>query len=180
MKHLDEIFRLADLDKKDLTQKALKLCEEAGEVAQAVLSYTKAPVCGYKNKNQGDILEEVSDVIIVALSIARKLGFSKEDINTVIENKLVKWEKKINDSKTKEHPDEEKHLGTINIPSEMKGVRELSFSEKVGVALVNYKGITIQVPTTQEEVIALCNKSMFWCHLCEDWECGDNTNPKKP
>ena len=99
MKHLDEIFRLADLDKKDLTQKALKLCEEAGEVAQAVLSYTKAPVCGYKNKNQGDILEEVSDVIIVALSIARKLELSKEDINTVIENKLAKWEKKINDSK---------------------------------------------------------------------------------
>ena len=177
MKHLDEIFRLADLDKKDLTQKALKLCEEAGEVAQAVLSYTKAPVCGYKNKNQGDILEEVSDVIIVALSIARKLELSKEDINTVIENKLAKWEKKINDSKR--YPDEEKPLGTIEIPSELKGPCDWYIREEPGIALVNYHGVAIQVPTTQEQVKELCRKSQHWCHLCEDWECGDNTNPKK-
>jgi len=174
MKHLDEIFRLADLDKKDLTQKALKLCEEAGEVAQAILSYTKAPVCGYKNKNQGDVLEELSDVIIVALSIARKLEFSKEDIDTVIENKLAKWEKKINDSEERKHP------GTIVVPPEMKELCEWHIKEEPGIALVNVEGVTIQVPTTQKQVEELCRKSVFWCHLCEDWECGDNTNPKKP
>ena len=146
MKHLDEIFRLADLDQKDLTQKALKLCEEAGEVAQAVLSYTKAPVCGYKNKNQGDVLEELSDVIIVALSIARKLEFSKEDIDTVIENKLAKWEKKINDSK------EQKHPGIIEIPPGMESSGDWNIKEGPGIALVNFNGVTIQVPTTQKQV----------------------------
>lgn len=94
----DLIKKVADTDKKNLEQTALKLMEECGEVAEAVLSYTKAPVCGYKGKTKEDIAEECSDVIIVAYTLlACKLGISKYDIADTILKKLGKWQTKIED-----------------------------------------------------------------------------------
>ncbi|MEG2985747.1 MAG: MazG-like family protein, partial [Peptostreptococcaceae bacterium] len=64
-----DIEKLTVIDKKTLVERTLKLSEEVGEVAQAVLSYSDACGCGYKNKTKEDVVEECLDVIIVASAI---------------------------------------------------------------------------------------------------------------
>ncbi|GAG14446.1 unnamed protein product [marine sediment metagenome] len=34
-------------------------------------------------------------------------------------------------------------------------------------------------PKTQKEVEEACKQGMQWCHICEDWDCGDNINLQK-
>jgi NTP pyrophosphatase (non-canonical NTP hydrolase) len=83
-------------DGKTLKERALKLTEEAGEVAGAVLSYTQAPGCGYKNKTKEDVIEECVDTIIVALNILSAVNdynVDEELIKEIINKKLDKWEK---------------------------------------------------------------------------------------
>ena len=95
--NFEEISRLTEIDKKTLLERTLKLSEETGEVAQAVLSYSKACGCGYKNKSKEDLLEECIDVIIVASSIISQSYDNDVDIENVkriYNKKLVKWKEK--------------------------------------------------------------------------------------
>lgn len=89
------LVKLCRLDKKDLVQKTLKTSEEVGELAEAVLSSTGAPTCGYKEKTKQDILSEAADVIICGHSVALEADFSIEDIDSAIQHKLQKWKDKI-------------------------------------------------------------------------------------
>ncbi|MCR8744074.1 MazG-like family protein [Romboutsia lituseburensis] len=94
---LDEIEKLTVLDSKTLVERTLKLSEEVGEVSQAVLSYTNACGCGYKNKSKEDIIEECLDVIIVASAIISQTYNNKIDEEKVIQiykSKLSKWKSK--------------------------------------------------------------------------------------
>lgn len=102
--------KLSLLDGKNLVEASLKLTEEVGEVAEAVLSNTKVHGCEYKTKTPEDIVEEVTDVVIVALSILHKLKkqtdnnfdgvYTVEDaFSTSMYKKLNKWQEKL---KTKE------------------------------------------------------------------------------
>ena len=102
--------KLSLLDKKNLVEASLKLTEEVGEVAEAVLSNTKVHGCEYKTKTPEDIVEEVTDVIIVAMSILHKLKkqtdnefdgiYTVEDaFSATMFKKLTKWEEKLNSSK---------------------------------------------------------------------------------
>ena len=63
--NIELIKEITYQDKKTLSERALKLSEETGEVAEAVLSYTNACGCSYKHKTRKDILEECTDVIII-------------------------------------------------------------------------------------------------------------------
>ena len=109
--------KLSLLDKKNLVEASLKLTEEVGEVAEAVLSCTKVHGCEYKTKTPEDIVEEVTDVIIVAMSILHKLK-KQTDIYSDVDKyefagaytveglfgetmfkKLTKWEEKLNSPK---------------------------------------------------------------------------------
>ena len=74
----------------------LKCTEELGEVSEAVLSYTGACGCGYKNKTIDDVKEEIMDVFIVIVAMAAKVGLTKEEFKPIIEGKLNKWQKVIN------------------------------------------------------------------------------------
>jgi NTP pyrophosphatase (non-canonical NTP hydrolase) len=104
---LDKIFKTSELDKKTLQEACLKLAEETGEVSEAVLSYTKAHGCAYKNKTANNIIEESLDVIIVAGSIIYKVIhntvpiYPKEAtyqlVLQTLETKLKKWEEKLAD-----------------------------------------------------------------------------------
>ena len=94
---IDQITATTHKDGKSLVQRALKLCEETGELAGAVLSETSAPGCGYKNKTSEDVLEEGCDVVIVAFSLLKHYGFSDYDIQKKIAHKLTKWEAVIKD-----------------------------------------------------------------------------------
>lgn len=95
LSNIERIYQITKDDRKDITQKALKLCEETGEVAQAILSYTNASGCGYKSKTIDDITEEIADVYIVALSLACQLDIPFEKIEEMVEKKLDVWQEKI-------------------------------------------------------------------------------------
>ena len=92
---LKRILELAKKEGKTLEQRALKLSEETGEVAEAVLSFTGAPSCSYKGLTEEDILQELIDVIIVASSCFERLSFSDDKIAEIFKYKIDKWEKKI-------------------------------------------------------------------------------------
>ena len=83
---------LSAKEKKTLIQRALKMTEETGEVAEAVLSYTDSPGCGYKQKTREDVMEECVDVIIMATSIIANLEFKDEDVASTFVKKMTKWE----------------------------------------------------------------------------------------
>ncbi|CTQ55055.1 hypothetical protein LP7551_03596 [Roseibium album] len=93
------IFELTQADTKTLQERALKLCEEAGELAQAVLSATGAPGSGYKNHSLADVREEAVDAAIVALSVLAQANTSKEEFERELEHlmseKCAKWQQKL-------------------------------------------------------------------------------------
>lgn len=88
----NEFIRQLSLDdKKNLSQKALKTCEEVGELAKAVLPYESAPGTNHRFIDKYKILEEVADVYLTSMSIAYCLGFSDEEIEGMINQKSLKW-----------------------------------------------------------------------------------------
>ncbi|MFD1695689.1 MazG-like family protein [Roseibium aestuarii] len=94
---IDNLFELTANDTKTLQERALKLCEEAGEVAQAVLSATGAPGSAYKGLDLADVREEAVDVIIVALAVLAQASESEEafkrDLERLVSTKVAKWQK---------------------------------------------------------------------------------------
>lgn len=78
----------------------VKLSEETGELAEAILVTSDAFACTYKKGiTKEDVLKEVADVVIVASSIAYKAGFSVEDLEKAVDEKLAKWQSKVDETK---------------------------------------------------------------------------------
>lgn len=96
------IFELTRKDPKTLQERALKLAEEAGELAQAVLSVTKAPGSEYKNQTLADVREEAADAAIVALSVLAQVSADKDEyeaeLNRLMAEKCAKWQEKLKDN----------------------------------------------------------------------------------
>jgi NTP pyrophosphatase (non-canonical NTP hydrolase) len=91
---IGKIFEASKCDHKSLTEKALKLSEECGELAQAVLSFMEVPGCGFKGKTKEDVIEEAWDCIITAASVIYQVedGIVNEKYSReVIDRKLTKW-----------------------------------------------------------------------------------------
>lgn len=92
----NELFeKLSKENKKTELEIALKLAEETGEVSEAVLGMLGSDGMSYK-ENIGQVAkvkEECVDVIMVALSLVYKLGGTKEEINTLLQEKTAKWER---------------------------------------------------------------------------------------
>lgn len=88
---IQKIVELTYKDKKTLVERALKTCEEAGELAGAVLSYTGTASCVYKGKTLEDVTEELADIIICALSVSIQAGISLEQLEKTIDIKAEKW-----------------------------------------------------------------------------------------
>ena len=93
-KLLDYVQELSKRDKKTLSQKALKVSEESGELAKAVLAYDSAYATRHRFVDKTKILEEVSDTILTAISIAYDIGFSHEDIEDMMDFKSEKWQER--------------------------------------------------------------------------------------
>ncbi|MEP2704303.1 MAG: MazG-like family protein [Roseibium sp.] len=89
------IYELTQLDQKTLPERTLKLSEETGELAQAVLSVSNAPGSKYKNHSLKDVREEAVDAAIVALSVLAQTCSSKEEFTAELDRlmamKCVKW-----------------------------------------------------------------------------------------
>jgi NTP pyrophosphatase (non-canonical NTP hydrolase) len=103
MDTLAKIYKASVHDKKTLTEAALKLAEEVGEVAEAVNSYMETNGCAYKCKTHNDVIEEALDAIIIAGSLIRKVIEIEEGgpqtpalppvILRMLNEKLKKWKK---------------------------------------------------------------------------------------
>ncbi|MBO0346920.1 MazG-like family protein [Roseibium sp. CAU 1637] len=93
---MDNLFELTAKDTKTLQERALKLCEEAGEVAQAVLSATGAPGSTYKKLELADVREEAVDTMIVALAVLAQASDSDEmfqaELTRLLSLKVGKWQ----------------------------------------------------------------------------------------
>lgn len=88
----DYIKSLSIKDKKTLSQKALKTCEEVGELAKAILPFDSAPGTNHRFIDREKILEEIADVYLTNISIAYSLDFTEEEINDMIQKKAMKWQ----------------------------------------------------------------------------------------
>ncbi|WP_417667661.1 MazG-like family protein [Roseibium sp.] len=93
----DEIYNAMQKDPKTLQERALKLCEEAGEVAQAVLSATGAPGSAYKGLSMADVREEAADALIVAMAVLAQACDSREmfemELTRLVSEKCAKWQR---------------------------------------------------------------------------------------
>ena len=91
MKIEDYIKELSKKDKKTLSQKALKLVEEVGELARVVLPYDSAHGTNHRFIDREALLEEIVDVHLTNISIAHSLGFTDEEFNEMLVKKSEKW-----------------------------------------------------------------------------------------
>lgn len=88
---LDYIKNLSVKDKKTLSQKALKTCEEVGELAKAILPFDSAHGTSHRFVDKEKVLEEIVDVFLTNISIAYSLGFTDEEIEEMTYKKALKW-----------------------------------------------------------------------------------------
>lgn len=85
------VKELSKKDKKTLSQKALKLVEEVGELARVVLPYDSAHGTNHRFIDREAILEEIVDVHLTNISIAHSLGFTEDELNEMMAKKAEKW-----------------------------------------------------------------------------------------
>ena len=90
---LNRIKGISEVNPKSLIERALKLSEECGELAQAALSYENVSGCGYKLLDANDVQEEAVDCVLVALDIFFQTGGTKADFKELLETKANKWER---------------------------------------------------------------------------------------
>lgn len=88
------ICELSDIESESLLDRSVKLHEESGEVAAAVLKVVGKKPSGGKSDGalKQDVLEEVSDTMIAALSVVGRLGFGVDQVLDMMETKCGKWE----------------------------------------------------------------------------------------
>jgi NTP pyrophosphatase (non-canonical NTP hydrolase) len=91
MKIEEYIKELSKKDKKTLSQKALKLVEEVGELARVVLPYDSAHGTNHRFIDRDALLEEIADVHLTNISIAHSLGFTEDELNDMMIRKAEKW-----------------------------------------------------------------------------------------
>ena len=90
-KLLKMVKELSLKDKKSLSQKALKVSEETGELAKVVLPYDSASGTLHRFVDKTKILDEVADVMLSAISIAYDLEFTDEEIEDKLYEKSLYW-----------------------------------------------------------------------------------------
>lgn len=88
---LDYVKLLTKKDKKSLIGKALKTSEEVGELSKTILPFSNAEGTLHRFVTKKDVLEEVTDVILSALSIAYDLGYDDSDIEEMMYEKSLYW-----------------------------------------------------------------------------------------
>jgi NTP pyrophosphatase (non-canonical NTP hydrolase) len=90
-KTVDYIKTLTKQDKKNLSQKALKVSEEVGELARTILPFESAHGTTHRFVDKEAILEEVIDTMLTSISIAYDIGASDTDIEDMLNRKITKW-----------------------------------------------------------------------------------------
>lgn len=91
---VQEINRLSPQERKNLVELGLKLTEEVGELAEAILHNGDSPGSAYKDLGPGKVLEEGADVLLVTMTLLFKAGYSQEEIAAELDRKVGKWTEK--------------------------------------------------------------------------------------
>lgn len=90
------VFKVSKKERKSLPLQLVKLAEEHGELAAAVLMHL-----GQKGTRMSkaevteNVLEEACDCMLMILSILNKAGFNEKEINEMTIKKLKKWEDRL-------------------------------------------------------------------------------------
>ena len=90
---LSEIKSLSLKEKKGLLEKTIKLQEEVGELAEAVLIYKKASGSKYKASKSLSIEKEAVDIILVSLDIFFSLSPDLDLLQDLLSEKSKRWKK---------------------------------------------------------------------------------------
>lgn len=88
---LKYVRHLSKQDRKNLSQKTLKVAEEVGELAKVALPYDNAYATTHRFVERERILEESVDVILTAISVAYDLDFTDDEIDSMLALKAEKW-----------------------------------------------------------------------------------------
>lgn len=88
---LKYVRHLSTQDRKSLSQKALKTCEEVGELAKVVLPIDNAYATTRRFVERESILEEAVDTVLCALSVAYHLDFTDDEVTDMFAAKAEKW-----------------------------------------------------------------------------------------
>lgn len=93
----EDIQRLNAIDPKfkPIEKRMLKLSEEVGELAAAILIHQDdkpSKPNSDKVETLSHILEEASDCMIQIASVFNHYNFTEEQINAELKKKLLKWE----------------------------------------------------------------------------------------
>lgn len=88
----DYVRKLTAADPKSLVEKGLKSASEAGELASAILAHANVAGAQHRFVGRANVLDEVADVILAALSVAYELGATDEEVDAEIHRKALKWE----------------------------------------------------------------------------------------
>ncbi|MBM3207690.1 MAG: hypothetical protein FJZ57_03680 [Chlamydiae bacterium] len=91
-KIFQRIKNLSSKEKKNLLQKMVKLQEEVGELAEAVLIHENASGSEYKSKNEHAIEKEITDILLVSLDMFYSLNPSEGLLEHLLTEKSQKWE----------------------------------------------------------------------------------------
>lgn len=95
-KTLVEVFRVSKKERKSLPNQVIKLAEEHGELAAALLmSMGQKGTTMSKEEVRENVLEEACDVVLMALSIMKKAKFTEKEIDEMLIRKLKKWERRL-------------------------------------------------------------------------------------
>ena len=84
---IEQIRRLSLKDTKSLSQQGLKLAEECGELAKVILPFENADGTRHRFVDRQALVDGVSDVILVALSIAFKMKIHDDKLIAMIQKK---------------------------------------------------------------------------------------------
>jgi NTP pyrophosphatase (non-canonical NTP hydrolase) len=93
-----QILEASKKEPKPIMARMVKLQEECGELAVAVLKKEAWKGLGKDTptSNHENILEEGCDVMIIVMSVLAKYKFTEEQIEDKLQQKLDKWMKTIN------------------------------------------------------------------------------------
>ncbi len=96
-----QILRAAKKEPKPIIARMVKLQEECGELAAAILKKEGWKGLGKDtpDTNHDNILEEGCDIMIIVMSIIAKYKFTEKQMEEKLQKKLDKWMKVINSSK---------------------------------------------------------------------------------
>lgn len=152
---LEFIKLLSENDNKNLSLQTVKLMEEAGELAKNVLPYEMADGSLHRFTSKQDILDNSIDVILVALSIAYKLGYQDTEIFDMMQKKSMYWA---------QLQKNEKKVDVYKIPHEIhitvKHVDDLN-KFKEHCKLLDVKPIVLDLHTRQSTLVDIMTSSIY-------------------